>query len=157
MENGLPARPAVHPSVAAFEAIDGYDDTELYAAGTGGALWRYDGAFWRQIPVTTNVRLTGITASADGTVYVCGQSGVLLRGRGDLFELIEHDEDIRYFWDVGWWKDRLFLLSSYVLYTWQDSKLSPYPFAGLREDESLPTTFLRFLRSPSWLWTVGDK
>jgi hypothetical protein len=157
IEQGLPGRPASFPSVAAFESIDGFDAAELYAVGTRGALWRFDGSVWSEIPLATNLRLTCVLAADDGLIYACGQSGILLRGRGTVFEILHYDDAIRFFWDMRWWNGRLVLATSEVLYEWQQGELVPFPFPDISDEGAIPTSFFKLDVGTSRLWSIGAK
>jgi hypothetical protein len=71
-----------------FEAIGGLSRREIYAAGLQGEIWRWDGDQWFALPSPTNLILAQVCCAGSGQVYVAGQKGFLLRGRGDDFTII---------------------------------------------------------------------
>jgi hypothetical protein len=95
-------------TVKGFEAIDGFDDTEIYAGGWEGELWRYDGSTWRSIVSPTNLIISSICCAPDGKVYVCGQGGLFLRGRDDSWEIVDTEDQREDLWSVVWFKGRVF-------------------------------------------------
>ncbi|MGV3624285.1 MAG: hypothetical protein ACO1OB_25930 [Archangium sp.] len=68
--------------IVGFEAVAGFDENELYAAGWNGELWWRDAGTWRRVESGTTVNLKSLTC-ADGFVYAVGDEGVLLQGRRD--------------------------------------------------------------------------
>ena len=67
--------------------VDGFSEEEVYAAGLGGEIWRWDGSHWHSIHSPTNVSLQAVRRCGDG-IYIAGGAGVVLRGRGDNFEVV---------------------------------------------------------------------
>jgi hypothetical protein len=136
---------------AGFEAICGFDATEIYAVGWNGEIWEWTGSTWAKHDSPTNLILTGATCAEDGNVYICGQTGTLLRGRHDRWELIEledFDEDL---WDVHWFDGRLYLASMTSLYTYMPAGLLPVDFG-----EDAPATCYRLSDAEGVLWSVGS-
>ena len=85
-------------SSAAFLAVDGYSKDEVYAVGWDGEIWMFSGTLWQQLISPTNAMLHALCCSCDGNVYVCGQNGTVLKGRGAVWEVIEQSatsEDLR--------------------------------------------------------------
>jgi hypothetical protein len=87
-------------SVAGFNAIDGTDPDDIYAAGFGGEIWHRRGGRWHQVESPTNVVLHRLRVVAPDLVYACGQQGVLLRGHGDIWTVVEHGQPAENF--GGW-------------------------------------------------------
>jgi len=158
IDMSIPGRQSGQVEVVGFESIDGFDENDIYAVGIKGEIWHFDGQTWRQIMSPTNLRLTGVTCAADGNVYACGQFGILLRGRGDQWEVLHEDMDIRYLWDVCWFEGVLYCASSDILYEAIDGQFGPVPFAdGEPIEGGIPTTFFRFSVIDDLLWSIGEK
>jgi len=109
-----------------FEAIDGFDDTELYAAGLNGEVWQRRDARWHAIAAPTNVHLSALTCGADGFVMVGGRTGTLLRGRDDAWEIraLPTQDTI---WDICRFGPTLYLRlgSDVVTYAWDTDEMVP--------------------------------
>src|SRR5215467_758638 len=93
---------------AGFNSIDGVDENDFYAVGFGGEIWRCLRGQWRQLDSPTNVVLHRVKVIRDDLAYASGQQGVLLRGRGDLWDEIEDSSVEDDLWDLEWYRDRLY-------------------------------------------------
>ncbi len=134
-----------------FNAIDGYGNTEIYAAGSNGELWLYDNNLWHEIQIPTNVHLHSLYCASDGYVYISGKLGVLIRGRYDSWEILDIDikETI---WDIHWFENKLYLITNTGIYFYIDSIIEKV------QDELLDYKgFLRFSSSKDTLWVFGQK
>lgn len=76
-----------------FKDIDGFSETDIYAAGGDGHVWHFDGSVWRRIDIPTNVELCCLICASDGFVYIGGASYLMLRGRGDKWEFLNKPQD----------------------------------------------------------------
>ncbi len=65
-----------------LNALDGFDERDLYAVGDDGRVAHFDGSGWRAVHVPTTAHLHQVVCHDDGMVYVCGRDGTLFRGRG---------------------------------------------------------------------------
>jgi hypothetical protein len=100
-----------------FAAIAGFDANDIYAAGGEGDLWRFDGQQWHQCKVPTDKYMESLCCAGDGYVYVGLQSGGLLRGRENEWQVIHEDRMSVPFKDIVWYQDRLWCTSEYGLWT----------------------------------------
>jgi hypothetical protein len=100
-----------------FSAIAGFSAKDIYAVGGEGDIWRYDGKIWRQCPSPTNMQMESVCCAGDGQVYIGLQSGGLMRGREDEWEVIHEDRMTVPFKDIVWYQDRLWCTSEYGLWT----------------------------------------
>ena len=134
-----------------FEAIDGYARNEIYAVGWGGEIWQYDASGWVQRASPTNVILTAVCCAGDGVVYAAGQGGVMLRGRHDVWSLVQwQDEVTADLWDLCWFQDRLYVATMSALYTLDQDTLVPVDFGGTG-----PATCYSLSMAEGVLWSVG--
>lgn len=140
--------------ICSFEGIDGFGEDELYACGRDGELWWYDGAGWQAIASPTNVNLTNVCCGHDGAVYVCGRSGLLMKGRHDKWQVIEAGVVQQDFWGIAWFADRLFLASMNLLFALTDKGLVPVEF-----DDDFPSScfHLAVALDGSVMWSTGAK
>jgi hypothetical protein len=134
-----------------FEGIDGFAHDDLYAGGHGGELWHFNGHTWRPLDSPTNYILTNLVCGGDGLVYACGRMGLLLRGRGDEWEIIEHDvrDDL---WGLAWFRDRLYLASHHRVLTLRGNTVAAVDFG-----EDRPETFYHLSADDGVLWSIGAK
>ncbi len=62
--------------------IHGSSADNVFAVGSNGAIWRYDGTSWAPMNSGTTETLTGVAALSPKNVYVVGNTGLLLRYDG---------------------------------------------------------------------------
>lgn len=110
-DQGTRPIPSESPLVG-FDAIDGFSEQELYAAGRFGELWISNGVLWRRIDSPTDAHLTSVCCAFDGKVYVGGVNGVILRGRGDIWEIVNYGPPIDSIWDVEFFDGNLYIVTS---------------------------------------------
>jgi hypothetical protein len=102
--------------LAAIESMAGFGKDEIYAVGWGGEIWLYDGRVWARKPSPTNVRLKNIVCAPDGQVYISGQSGTVLRGRRDAWEVISPDTTEDTIQDMLWFGEKIWATTSKDLF-----------------------------------------
>ncbi len=78
-----------------FEDIDGFDDNDLYAVGFNGDAWHYNGEKWSQLDLPTNISLYSVCCASDGHVYIGGNCHIVIKGRGEKWEVIHKDDSWR--------------------------------------------------------------
>ncbi|ALV07677.1 hypothetical protein DES44_1243 [Roseateles depolymerans] len=100
-----------------FSAISGFHANDIYAAGGRGDVWRFDGDRWHQCQTSTNMLIESICCAGDGFVYIGLQSGGLMRGREDEWEVIHQDNMSVPFKDIVWYQDKVWCTSEYGLWT----------------------------------------
>jgi hypothetical protein len=144
-------RPKDSEDVVGFESIDGFSEKDIYAVGWDGCIWHYNGKKWREIDSPTNLILTNVCCAPDGVVYACGQEGVLLRGRDDKWELLDHGKKQNFF-GLAWYRNELYVASDMVVFTLKKNKLKPVQF-----EDDLPETAYRLSAADGVLWSVGAK
>lgn len=134
-----------------FEAIGGFGDSEIYAAGWNGEVWLWNGTSWAVVASLTDRILTGIYITDKGEVIICGQEGVMIRGRNQQWSLIdlgEFNEDI---WDVTWYKDKLYFSTMTNLYC-----LSANGAEAVHFSADKPNTFYHLSQAEGVLWSIGS-
>jgi hypothetical protein len=136
-----------------FHSIDGFSGKEIYSVGWEGEIWHFDGVAWEQSASPTNCALYKVLCCEDGFVYAVGQSGLLIKGRGNSWEVVEQDETEEDFWGLGWFKGRLYIASLNFIYTFDDKGLSSVDMG----DFPIPATCLEFTASDNRLWSIGAK
>ena len=144
--------PAPSGEVVGFTSLDGFEENEIYAAGWRGELWQFDGSTWSSIPSITDAKLERLICAPDGSVYIAGQAGVLIRGRGDRWELIDQDATNDQFWGMDWYEDRLWLATGKGLYVLdKEMELLKIDSDSFGEDP----TFGHLTSAGRRIWSVG--
>jgi hypothetical protein len=133
-----------------FNAIDGFSESEIYAAGTNGELWKYDARSWHRIDSPVNVHLHSLCCAADGYVYVGGREGLLLRGRHDYWEVVDIGIDAP-IWDVHSFGGDLYLIANGEVGRYVHGATDPVELVLPKAD------FLKLSSAGSTLWAFGRK
>ncbi len=140
--------------VVGFEDIDGYSKDEMYAVGWGGEIWWLDNGMWRNVDSPTSVNLTAVICGENGSVYIVGHNGIMLRGRYDSWSVLDTDrkENLR---DVTFHDGTVYVVTDFRILKLVDDKLvNDTDFA---DPNDRPTTCLILLKSPDGIISVGGK
>lgn len=126
--------------MSGFNAVSGLSPAELYAVGTDGEIWRTEKDAWKQVDSPTNLMLTDATVAPDGEIFACGLSGILLRGRHDMWDVVNYEGpqglDFR---AVAWFKDFLYIADGHSVRRIVDGELTVVDFGV---DGIVPAHFL---------------
>ena len=135
-----------------FEAIDGYTEKEIYAAGWGGEIWQYNGKKWVDRSGPTNVILTAVCCAPNGVTYIAGQRGILLTGRNGSWSIVQWDDNeiTADLWDLCWFQDRLYVATINALFTLDGNNLVEVDFG----DAEIPTCY-SLTTAEGVLWSIG--
>jgi hypothetical protein len=144
IDNGL-------PDTFDIQAIDGFEASDLFAAGRNGDLWHYNGSHWTQVPIPTTTNLTAIKCAGDGNVYVAGHEGLLLRGCGSLWEVIDQNKTNDHIWDLEWFNGQLYLSTLYAIYILEEQNLKE---VDLGDDP--PKNCYQLSTAEGVLWSNGE-
>jgi hypothetical protein len=123
-ENGLP-EPPPNPTIVGFNSIDGNTSNNLYAVGWGGEIWHYNGHQWMSIESPTNVILHDVKVIGDDAIYICGNTGVILKGYLHNWEIIEYKGPISNWRTMAWFHGILFIADGHDLYSLNGNLMSP--------------------------------
>jgi hypothetical protein len=141
-----------------FWSIAGSDEAQVYLAGErgDGLLRLWDGRIMTVCELPTRKALRDIYIGPDGTVWICGREGLLLKGRDQNFDVVvDHGEQPR-FSSMAWFNDRLFVGSSSgpgALFMFDDNKLRP-----VETGHTMPYADVHTLDEVGGvLWSVGMK
>ncbi len=110
-------------AATAFMDIDGYSENELYAIGWEGEIWLYNNCLWGRLDTPTNLTLYSICCAEDGVVYICGQNGLVLKGRYNNWEIIAEEstkEDLR---GIRYHDGKIYTCSSNLIYVLEENQL----------------------------------
>lgn len=140
--------------VIGFEDINGYSKDEMYAVGWGGEIWWFDNSTWRRVDSPTSVNLTALICAENGSVYIAGHNGIMLRGRYDSWSVIDTDrkENLR---DVTFYEGAVYVVTDFrILKLVEDKLVNDTNFA---DPNDLPTTCLTLLKTPDGIISMGGK
>ncbi|AEF24325.1 MULTISPECIES: WD40/YVTN/BNR-like repeat-containing protein [Pseudomonas] len=133
------------------QAINGFNEEDIYAVGREGAIWRFDGAQWQRCDAPTSVTLTSVLCAPDNVVYVAGHRGVMLKGREDTWDVIEQEEVVDDIWDLEWFLGELYVSTLSNLYRLKENRLVPVDFGDDR-----PRSFYQLSTNGDVLWANGE-
>jgi hypothetical protein len=141
---------AIRP-IHILTSIDGQSETEIYAVGTGGTLFHYNGALWAELEFPTNYGLTKVR-SVGGESFIRGFHGLLGRGNREGWEVLSGARGNCHLTDIEYCFDRLYVASEYDLSVLHQNSLSPVaiPLEGELSFGWLCSGF-------GQLWSVGGE
>ncbi|HKG91138.1 MAG TPA: hypothetical protein VKA84_04580 [Gemmatimonadaceae bacterium] len=82
------------PFVPVFPyAVWGIGSSTIFAVGSGGAIWRYDGSAWTLMPSGTTNNLTAVWGTSASDVYAVGDRGAIVHFDGTRWTREESGTD----------------------------------------------------------------
>lgn len=138
--------------VFGFESIHGFSETDLYAVGWHGEIWHFDSRKWSQIESPTNLILTKVFCAEDENVYICGQQGMLIKGRGNRWQVVDHGDTKEDLWDLQWFNGKIYLSTTRMLYTLEGDRLK-----RVDTGDEIPATCYHLDAADGILWSIGAK
>ena len=113
-----------------FECIDGFAaDRDLYAAGGESDIWHFDGTDWNQIPVPIeDMQINCICCAADGSIYVAGRFGTLLKITDQKCEVLQQSLTEDDFLDIAAFQGKVYVCTRSALYIIDDKTLIDVDF-----------------------------
>ncbi|UOD28002.1 hypothetical protein INH39_21285 [Massilia violaceinigra] len=126
-----------------FRAIDGFNARDIYCGGGKGDVWRFDGTRWHQCALRVDLSVVSICCAGDGFVYVGMQSGSVMRGREDTWEMIYTGTLALPFKDLVWFAGKVWCTSDHGLWVIERGILTAADVA-------------EFVRAASGNLAVGD-
>ena len=139
------------PDTFDVQAIHGFGEADLYAVGRNGDLWQFDGKQWIKRQLPTNMNLTSVKCAGDGKVYVAGHRGILIEGRSDQWENIEHQATGDDIWDIEWFEGQTYLSTMKEVYQLNNGGLNPVDFGKDR-----PKSCYQLSTAPGVMWSNGE-
>ncbi len=136
-----------------FHSIDGFSERDIYTVGWEGEIFRYDSETWKQQTSPTTLALYRVCCAGDGVVYACGQNGVLLRGKGNDWEMVSQTATKDDLWGLEFYKGKLYVASMHALYKLVGDDLVLVDFGGCPR----PSSFYGLAAGDGLLWSVGAK
>jgi hypothetical protein len=135
-----------------LESIDGFGEDDIYGVGWEGEIWHFDGSKWGLQDSGTNVALLRVKCAQDGSVYACGQEGVLLRGRDGMWERIEQDATDDHLRGLEWFNERLYVSTMSKVYELVKGNLEAVSFG-----RDPPMTCNLLSAADGIMWSIGGK
>jgi hypothetical protein len=132
--------------------IDGSGPNDIYAVGTGGAIFHYDGSQWSSIDSPTNVHLTGVKCVNMDEVYICGFHGTILRGNHLGWEVLSSNDEVSNFYSLEYYANAVYLASATKLVKLVRDKLA---VIVIDIDIGDALTFHRLHANDGVLWSFG--
>jgi hypothetical protein len=139
------------PNTFDGQAIHGFGTSDVFAVGSKGGVWHFDGKTWNRQDVPTNSTLTAVTCCADGTVYVAGHGGTLIRGQRDRWTLVEHGDMSEDIWDLEWFAGSLFVSTLDGLFVLRADHLHPVNYG-----KHLPKSTYQLCAYENVMWSNGE-
>jgi hypothetical protein len=134
-----------------IEAVDGFGEKNLFLVGAKGQMWKFDGASWTNVELPTNGNLNAVKCCGDGSIVAAGDSGLLLRGRSDQWELIDQQETDDDFWDIEWFKGKAYISTLKSVYVLDGGRLEPLDFGKER-----PGSCYQLSVANNVMWSNGE-
>jgi len=140
--------------VVGFEDVDGFSGDEIYAVGWRGEIWEFVGGMWSLLDSPVSANLNAVCCADDDTVYIVGDDGCMLRGRGDIWEALstERHENLM---DVAYFDGSVYVTTDFHILKLQDDALIPED--AFADPNDRPATCLHLLRSADGLVSMGAK
>lgn len=140
-------------NLISINSITKLEDNNLCAVGLSGEIWHFQNLDWKQAQSPTNVDLTEIAKLPSGDAVVLGCSGVLLCGRDDIWEAIEHDGTTNDLISVAIFRETPYISTGLQLFALDANRFLheiPIPQSN--------TSFLPYLKAcEDSLWIFGDR
>jgi len=134
-----------------FNKISGFNNSEIYAVGLNGEIWRYDSNHWHEVATLTNVPLFSVCCAPDGNVYIGGKSGIFILGRHQSWEILDTDME-ETIWDIHCFKNQIYIMTNKDIYMLINKNLKKIKNNLLEHKD-----FLCFSSSKEKLWIFGRK
>jgi len=76
--------------VGGINALAVDQSQRLFVFGMKGEIWRRESDKWVRVDSPTNVMLKDAIQGSDHSIFVCGQSGTILNGSGDVWRVVSY-------------------------------------------------------------------
>jgi hypothetical protein len=151
----VPAPPTIEEIARhGLESYSSFADQESYAVGWRGDVFKYESHLWSKLDLSTNLDLYAVSCALDGWVYICGDEGLIFKGRNESWQCIENDLTDEKLWDVAHIQGRTFVASDRLLYEIADNRLI---LASYTNDDHVPTLTHSLSAVGDIMWSIGSK
>lgn len=110
-------------STIGFSDIDGFSESEIYACGGVGDLWKFNGNTWNSVNLPTNVNLEKICCASNGMVYITTNANLLLIGRDNKWKVKEQDVSDYILEQIVCYKDKVLISSHEKIFEIKNDEL----------------------------------
>jgi hypothetical protein len=142
----------VNATGISLESIDGLDESNMYAVGLKGEIWHFDGRTWTPVDSPTNVHLFEVHCVNAELVYACGKDGVVVRGSGSRWEVLQNPDFNQDLWGVCAFEGEIYVAGFGGLARVDGTDIVPLD-TGL--GRKIPGYRLR-AGPPGVLWSIGN-
>lgn len=140
--------------VVGFEDLAGFSFDEMYAVGWRGEIWQRTMGKWRQIDSPVSANLNAVYCTPNGKVYIVGDSGVMLCGSNDVWEVLETDRTDNLM-GVAFYDNTVYVTTDFeILKLEGNSLVAEDAFA---DTDDFPETCLHLLPAKDGLISMGTK
>jgi hypothetical protein len=136
-----------------LQDIDGIDSASIYAVGTGGSAYHFDGKRWDRLDSPTNLHLLRVRCVSNDEVFICGSKGTLFRITQSGWEDLSDDEVLDDFWGIEYFNGQLYVAHAGGLMTWDGSGLRP---VDMGTTKSVTTHHLHARDGVLWSFGIDD-
>jgi hypothetical protein len=130
--------------------IDGTSPDDIYAVGTGGLIFHYDGKKWSKIDSPTNKHLTRVRCVSKNEVYACGYSGTVIRGKGNTWEDISTKDIMDNYYGIEAFGNSIYLARNSGLLRFSGREFELVDIGSKKN-----ATFHRLHANDDVLWSFG--
>ena len=141
-----------HDKATGFFDMDGLDGNRIYAVGWQGEIYFYNGSEWLKDDSPTDSHLSTVCCLEDGTVWIAGNEGVVLRGSFNQWAEIRSDDFSDHWYGMAAFQGKIYLAASQSLAVVDGEEIVPVD-VGLEK----ATTTNRLFAKEGLLWSVGEK
>ncbi len=133
--------------------VDGFNASDLYAAGNGGRAVHCDGKQWTALDLPTNLALTACLCAPDGQVYFAGNRGMLIVGRGDAWQAHAQEDVVGPYAirDLDWFDGTVYAATGGQVFRLVGDTLTPVDFGA-----DTPQTCGQLTAGEGVMWSVGE-
>jgi hypothetical protein len=149
-----PTEPLPETGIVGFQDIAGFSAEEIYAVGWQGEIWSgtLDGR-WRRVDSPVSANLNAVCCAPDGLAYAVGDGGVMVRGRGDKWEVLDTQRQENLM-DVAEFGGTVFVVSDFRILKLRDDRLVPEDAFKMPDR---PGTCLQLWKAEDGLISMGPK
>ncbi|BCG65705.1 MAG: hypothetical protein methR_P3557 [Methyloprofundus sp.] len=139
-----------------FEKVIGNEKKHLYLFGWHGLAYLIRNNKIQRIVLPVNVDLYDAVYASDGSVYVCGEKGTVLKGTGlDNWEIIDNEVTNDKLWGVCSYMGRIFVSSMSEIYeVLRGGGVQKVLFS---ENSVIPSLTYKLKSCEECLWSIGSK
>ena len=135
-----------------FESLHGLVESDIFAAGRCGEVWKFDSIRWTQEASPTQKVLTDIRVLTNGTVLACGIDGILIERTTNGWHVVAQTITRDDFMSICEFKGRTYVSTMNDVYEYIGQTIEPLDFGADR-----PNSFFSLSEAGDAMWSVGAK